>query len=403
MRIYNNKILKNIKIKKRINNNISPPKAKKIKRKISDDESSLESDLDIISEENKSININKTINNEQEEKDYNSEEEKNYKNNDDNKIVNSNKSNNIKEILTAPIAINLSGSGLEREEKINEIRDADEENNLNGQEEITEEKNEEEINKKKEEEENNKGSNNESNSGENKENETENSKDDKKGSNKKKELKYLMKPKKSEKQDISIFQTDEYNQQLMLKKLRGKKRKSKLIKPSIYSFLLDLKNKKIIPSKNKEVPANKPHVRKYFKNVDINSLQEINKRKIELLFRIKHDLEFKIHKGYIKSLDKLEFKDLEQKINSTKIQTFDKNGIDEYLDKLEGFFNAFENDITIAENSKKEEERINGFRNDLIERMSFSEILREKREKIFANVIDFIDINHINELSGIDI
>ena len=211
-----------------------------------------------------------------------------------------------------------------------------------------------------------------------------------------------MKVKKSEVQDISIFQQDEYSQQLILKKLRGKKRKSKLIKPSIYSFLRDLKNKRLISSPKKEQPVNKPHVRKYFQNVDINSLQDINKRKIELLFKIKHDLEFKIHKGDIKALDNLEFKDLEQKIYATKITTFDINGINEYLDKLEGFFNAFENDINIAENRKKEEERINGFRNDLIYKMDFAEILREKKERIFGSVIDFININHINELSDLE-
>ena len=211
-----------------------------------------------------------------------------------------------------------------------------------------------------------------------------------------------MKEKKSEVQDISIFQQDEYNQQLILKKLRGKKRKSKIIKPSIYTFLRELKNKGIISSPKKERQVNKPHARKYFKNVDLKNLQEINKRKIELLFKIKHDLEFKIKKGDIKSLENLEFKDLEQKIYTTKIQTFDINGINEYLDKLEGFFNAFENDINIAENRKKEEERINGFRNDLIYKMDFAEILREKKERVFGSVIDFININHINELSDLE-
>ena len=380
---YNIKILNNLKQKKKINYNKSP-NPKKIKRKISDDESSSESNLDVINEEAKFINKD---NNEQEEQedDENEEEEKNNDINNDNP-------DNIKEILTAPVSV-------VSQENINENK---EDNNENEKDPIPEEKSEEEKNEEQNIEEN-KSQNNE----ENKENiskeEEEKQEDNKEGSTKKKkELKYRMKVKKSEVQDISIFQQDEYSQQLILKKLRGKKRKSKLIKPSIYSFLRDLKNKRLISSPKKENPVNKPHVRKYFQNVDINSLQDINKRKIELLFKIKHDLEFKIHKGDIKALDNLEFKDLEQKIYATKITTFDINGINEYLDKLEGFFNAFENDINIAENRKKEEERINGFKNDLIYRMDFAEILRGKKEKVFGSITDFININHINELSDFD-
>ena len=93
---------------------------------------------------------------------------------------------------------------------------------------------------------------------------------------------------------------------------------------------------------------------------------------------------------------------MELKIYSTKIETFDQKGINEYLDKLEGFFNSFENDITNAERRKKDEERINGFRKDLIDKISYSEILREKKEKFFGNVIDFNIVNHLNELSVLE-
>ena len=74
MKKYNIKILNNLKQKKKINYNKSP-NPKKIKRKISDDESSSESNLDVINEEAKFINKD---NNEQEEQedDDNEEEEK---------------------------------------------------------------------------------------------------------------------------------------------------------------------------------------------------------------------------------------------------------------------------------------------------------------------------------------
>ena len=184
--------------------------------------------------------------------------------------------------------------------------------------------------------------------------------------------------------------------------MKSKRKKTKKIKRTIYSFLNDLKSKKISSETKIESAKNKPHVRKYFQNIDTNSLRDINKRKIELLFKIKHDLEFKIKQGDIKSNEKLEFKDLELKIYSTKIETFDQKGINEYLDKLEGFFNSFENDITNAERRKKDEERINRFRKDLIDKISYSEILREKKEKFFGNVIDFNIVNHLNELSVLE-
>ena len=63
-------------------------------------------------------------------------------------------------------------------------------------------------------------------------------------------------------------------------------------------------------------------------------------------------------------------------------------------------FNSFEYDIEIAETRKKDEERINGFRNNLINKINFSEILRDSREKKFSKGIDFSDekenLNHIS-------
>ena len=398
----NKKILNNLKIKKKIKYYNSPA-IKKVKRKKLEDSDS-ESNLDIISEEPKSININANSN-EKEQLDEENEEEDN-----NTKEINFMDNNNIKisDIPTAPISVNITESNQEYE-KIGEKNNKEEKS----EEQITEEKNEE-----KEDNEENDKEDNEEKAEEEKKEENENNnikeeenidnKQDETGDNKNndkknyKKIKYPLKKKYSEKQDISIFQVDEYNQKLLLKKLKSKRKKTKKIKPSIYSFLNDLKSKKISSETKIESAENKPHVRKYFQNIDTNSLRDINKRKIELLFKIKHDLEFKIKQGDIKSNEKLEFKDLELKIYSTKIETFDQKGINEYLDKLEGFFNSFENDITNAERRKKDEERINGFRKDLIDKISYSEILREKKEKFFGNVIDFNIVNHLNELSVLE-
>ena len=193
------------------------------------------------------------------------------------------------------------------------------------------------------------------------------------------------------KQDLLIQRK---NKNILFKRLHSKN--SKLRKFIKFDYFKELKN-----SKNSEAPTKKLNQRKYFKNIDTSSVKEINKRKIEILLKLKHDLEFKIKNGNINYLEKLEYLDFEQKIYSIKLNDFNKKGIDEYLDLLEDYFNSFEYDIEIAETRKKDEERINGFRNNLINKINFSEILRDSREKKFSKGIDFSDVNHINELSYI--
>ena len=108
-------------------------------------------------------------------------------------------------------------------------------------------------------------------------------------------------------------------------------------------------------------------------------------------------------RGQIKSFEKLEFNEFIKRINSTTLNSLDEKSIKEYLDQLEDYFNTFENDMNHIERMKKNEERINLFKRNLIENLNFSEKLRENTIKYYANPIDFIDVNHINELSLYDI
>ena len=123
---------------------------------------------------------------------------------------------------------------------------------------------------------------------------------------------------------------------------------------------------------------------------------------MELLLRLKHDLEYKLISGLIKSLEKFNFKDFVEKINSITIETFDEKSINEYIDKLEEYFNSFENDINNYEKIRINEERINTFKKKLNDNMDYREKMRENKSKIYGNVIDFNIINHINELSFYD-
>ena len=123
---------------------------------------------------------------------------------------------------------------------------------------------------------------------------------------------------------------------------------------------------------------------------------------MEILLKLKHDLEYKLISGIIKSIEKFNFKEFVNKVNSTTIETLDEKSVNEYIDKLEEYFNSFENDINNFENMRKNEERINAFKNKLIYNMENSEKIRENKSKIYGNVIDFNNINHINELSLYD-
>ena len=370
--------------KKKLNKkiNFSNPKKTKIKKKIEADTNS-ESDLDIINEETKSIKSIKVNSND----DENELDDLDYDNNEENVINNDNKEkiNTIK---------NYSKPEIKKE-----IEEKDDKNSIN-------DKPEEELNEKQimEEDDNNNNEENEKEISDNESNEInekenikkeEESLNESQNSKNEEDLKniHYMKMKEMKKK----YEAEKYNKELMLRKLKGKKKKTKLVRQSIYDFLKDLKNKKINTGKEKYI--HKPHIRKYFKDIDISSISEINKRKIELLFRIKHDLEYKIKIGDIISMSNLTFRDLEQKIYSTKIKSYDQKGINEYLDEIEYFFSSFENDMDNAINLKKDQDRINRFRNNLIDNVNFYEILRGKKQKIYANSVDFNIINHINELS----
>ena len=191
-----------------------------------------------------------------------------------------------------------------------------------------------------------------------------------------------------------LYLAEKYNRELLLRRLRKEKKKPKQKKLSLYELVKELSNS----NKSKDIShLNKIKKRKYF--ININSIQDINKRKMEILLRLKRDLEYKLITGMLKSSEKLNFKEFVKKINSTTIDSLDEESLNEYLDKLEEYFNSFENDIINIEKIKKNEERINAFKQKLIDNLNYTEQIRENKSRIVGNAIDFNSINHINELS----
>ena len=365
----NNKISSTSKIrtKKTNYNNISSKvKLKNIKNK-EEPKSETPSNI-IMKEETKSIdkNIN---NNKIKEIEENKEEETNINN-----VYDSALGDKINELLENPY--------LFYAQRLNKENSEEEKEGEN-----TEENKENEYEREEEEEEKE----------DKKENKKEIEKDD---NNTKKEIKYKKIERKSEVQDISIFQRNEYNHQIALNHLKSPKKKTNKIRPSFYSFIDELRNSK--KSSQKDQNSEKRKSLKYFNNIDVNSINEINKRKLEVLFKFKNDLDFKIMKGHIKSNEFSGMENLEQKINVIKIKNPDSNSNKKYVYKLEEYFTAYEKDVNVAENKNKNEERLNRFRNDLIHNINLSENIRENREKRLANAIDFSDVNRINKLSRLN-
>ena len=112
-------------------------------------------------------------------------------------------------------------------------------------------------------------------------------------------------------------------------------------------------------------------------------------------------MEYKIRKGEIKTVEKEAYKKLEEKINMISNTDLEDLNISGYIDKLEEYFNSFENNLYLAEQKKKDEERINKFKLDLQDDLYFYYILRKKMEQRFGHAIDLKKVNHINELRDI--
>ena len=219
--------------------------------------------------------------------------------------------------------------------------------------------------------------------------------------------KFSKRYKKREKKKNKEKKNNEINEEeKVIKKKHFSKTKRR--RPSItfsifkknYNNILIEENKKAKNDQNNE-NKNNNKIRKYFNEVNLDNLKDINNKKLEILFKMKHDMEYKIRKGEIKTVEKEAYKKLEEKINMISNTDLEDLNISGYIDKLEEYFNSFENNLYLAEQKKKDEERINKFKLDLQDDLYFYYILRKKMEQRFGHAIDLKKVNHINELRDI--
>ena len=87
-----------------------------------------------------------------------------------------------------------------------------------------------------------------------------------------------------------------------------------------------------------------------FNDINVDSLQDIEKKKLEILYKLKNDIQNQINRGEIHFNEMENFNEFQKKINDLKngLEVFDKKA---YLKQLEDSFSSFEE--LMSKNKKK--------------------------------------------------
>ena len=111
-----------------------------------------------------------------------------------------------------------------------------------------------------------------------------------------------------------------------------------------------------------------------FKNIDLDSVEDIEYNKSVLLYKLREDIKYKIKVGKCDKSDMDDFINFEKKLNEYKVSynLKDKNKIKEYILLLLIKINEFIELLEVRERRKVEENRINKFVNDLNYELDFN-------------------------------
>ena len=174
---------------------------------------------------------------------------------------------------------------------------------------------------------------------------------------------------------------------------RLQKRKSRLI----YKKELE-KNKKNLDKEKKEQieEKNEQFQSQFFFGKRMNSIDEFEKKKDEILNLIEDDIRDRIIKGDMERSEMKQFLEFQKRMNAYQI---DKNNKDSFIQLLEQEFISFQDQIKIHEQKLKEEKRLNKFLNRLNDDIQKDFYFKKFQTKIFCNVIDYNEKNIINLLS----
>ena len=179
-----------------------------------------------------------------------------------------------------------------------------------------------------------------------------------------------------------------------------KKSKSQLIRKDKNLLFLKSKKAKATPSPKKivEKKDNNEYQKNFLWGVKIDSIKEVEKKKEEILLRLKDDIKHKIKEGIISHSEMDNFMIFQKKINQLQLNEIN-NRI--YLKELEQSINAFEEELKINEEKKKNERRINNFIDSMNYDLHRGYEIKKFLEKTFSHAIDLKKINYLNILSPV--
>jgi hypothetical protein len=183
------------------------------------------------------------------------------------------------------------------------------------------------------------------------------------------------------------------------KKNNEKKQKSK--KSILNSLIYKNNNEKKSNNNTKENndKDTKKESKGFFTNMKLNSLEDIEKKKFEILYKFKHDIKYKINIGEMSSIEMENFEAFQEKIFNLK-DKFTSSDYDSYIKELEIIFQSFQQEI--ADNAKKkiDEDRINKYLKQYQEDYNDKNYYKDIQRNFLCKVINFSQVNHMNMLNN---
>ena len=185
-----------------------------------------------------------------------------------------------------------------------------------------------------------------------------------------------------------------YNKNLEIYKSSKIKRLQK-IKSRIKLKKESEKNKK---AKNDSIEEKKEEFQsQMFFGVKMNSMDEFERKKDELLILIEDKIRDGVKKGEMGQVEMRKFLDFQKRMNAYQK---DKNNKNSFIQLLEQEFISFQERMKIYEQKLKEERRLNKFLNELNDGFERDFYYKDFHKKMFCNVINYNEKNNINLLSS---
>ena len=139
-----------------------------------------------------------------------------------------------------------------------------------------------------------------------------------------------------------------------------------------------------------------------------DTIQDIEKKKFDLLAKLKTDIRRKIALGAM-SLNEMEnFERFQERLDILrekmkiweKVKNIKKTTI-YYAEKIQDFFGSFTDELGLIEQKRLEEERINGFIKNLHNQIDMVKFKKNMQIKKYCKPVNYDSINHVNLLNKI--